>query len=55
MFEATTHAAAALASLVTLVWRLRTDTKRYEPEWWTFVLGHLINVALQLVVGVGKL
>lgn len=55
MLEVSAHLAAALASLVTLVWRLRTDTKRYEVEWYVFVLGHLINVGFQLVIAVRKI
>lgn len=55
MIEVSAHVAGALASMVTLVWRLTTDTKRYEPEWWMFVVGHIVNVALQLIAGIERL
>lgn len=55
MLEISGNLAAATASLVTLVWRLRTDTKRYETEWWMFVLGHLANILVQLAIAVGRI
>lgn len=55
MIEVSAHVAGGLASMVTLVWRLRTDTKRYEPEWWMFVAGHLANVTIQLIAGIERL
>lgn len=44
--RALAHSGAIAASLMTAVWRLRTDTKRYHPEWWGFLAAHAFNVVI---------
>lgn len=55
MIEAFAHFAGGLASLLTVGWRLATGTKKFDPEWWGFVLGHGANVTIQVVAGIVRL
>lgn len=55
MLEVSAHIAAASASMLTLLWRLTTETKRFKLEWWMFLLGHLVNVGFQLGLGIGRM
>lgn len=50
MLEVSAHLAAAAASLVTVGWRLSTETKKYEREWWMFMAGQMANVGFQLAM-----
>lgn len=55
MIEVLAHFAGGLASLLTVGWRLATETKKFDREWWWFVLGHGTNVTIQVVAGLVRL
>jgi hypothetical protein len=43
------HLAAALSGMTTMRWRWTTGTKKYDHDWWLFMIFQATNVVVQLL------